>query len=68
MASPNMLATTFRFKAERYQTIKFALAWLAMISTTFVILPLVSFRVLPVSIAIATIFFLMMAQLFAIIY
>jgi hypothetical protein len=59
MASPNMLATTFTYKAERFQTFKYTLSWLAMLFSTFIFLPLVSFGALPVSIAAGLIFFLM---------
>ncbi|CDW86929.1 UNKNOWN [Stylonychia lemnae] len=65
---PDVLATTFTFKVEKHQGLKFLFAWIAMLLLTFSILPLVSIGWLGLTFGIFLISAFMLTQFIAIIY
>lgn len=58
-AAPNLLSTTFTFKAQRFQYVKYGLSWLAMLFTISMLFPLVSFGALPLGLCVLMIMLLM---------
>eukprot|EP00347_Sterkiella_histriomuscorum_P012689 403367598 len=65
---PDVLATTFTFRQERYQGTKYALSWIAILFIGLSLLPLVAIDWIDVFIAIVILILVFFAQLVAIIY
>ena len=63
-----MLATTYTFKTQKFQTLKYMIAWLGAIFTSCSILTLVAFGAIPPSLGVYLIFGLFMIQYTIIIY